>query len=75
MTTVDPKDRVKELEAALSEIRRRTSLLIQQNTGRWQPGKLDHDKRTIDVLAVNQWIATNALAGRDTHENETEAPA
>lgn len=53
--------RVVEVENALSEIRRRTAMLIHQNTGRWSPGSVDHDKRTVDVLMGNQAIATAAL--------------
>lgn len=63
-------ERIKELEDAIIEIRRRTRLLIEQNTGRWQPGRFEHDKRTVDVLMVNQSIATNALAGCDTYGSE-----
>lgn len=45
---------------ALGEISRRTGLLIHQNTGRWDM-RLEHDKRTVGVLTVNQGIARAAL--------------
>lgn len=59
------QQRVRELEEALGEISRRTGLLIHQNTGRWDT-RLEHDRRTVDVLTVNQRIARKALG--DTHE-------
>jgi len=49
------------LAKALAEITRRTGLLILQNTGRWNM-TVEHDKRTVGVLGVNQDIATDALA-------------
>lgn len=52
--------RIAELEKALSEIQRRTGLLIHQNTGRWSM-RVEHDKRTVDVLMSNQEIAAEAL--------------
>ena len=51
---------VEQLRAALTEIHRRTALLIYQNRGRWN-SKIEHDARTIAVLTVNQEIAIEAL--------------
>lgn len=55
--------RIAELEAALKEISRRTGILITQNQGRWTM-TLEHDRRTVDVLSVNQEIARAALEGK-----------
>jgi hypothetical protein len=53
--------RIEQLEAALTEIHRRTGLLLMQNTGRWD-STLEHDCRTMGVLNVNQEIASEALS-------------
>lgn len=58
------------LREALAEIERRTGLLIHQNTGRWSAA-LEHDRRTVDVLTVNQSIARQALAAG---EHRKDAP-
>ena len=52
--------RIAELEAALKEVHRRTGLLMTQNQGRWNMS-LEHDRRTADVLSVNQDISSAAL--------------
>ena len=52
--------RIAELEAALKEVHRRTGLLMTQNQGRWNMS-LEHDRRTADVLSVNQDITSAAL--------------
>ena len=48
------------LRTALSEVHRRTGLLLHQNTGRWDMTK-EHIKRAADVLISNQSIAFDAL--------------
>lgn len=53
--------RAARAEAALMEIHRRTGLLMSQNTGRWKM-TTEHDRRTVDVLTVNQDIAHAVLA-------------
>jgi len=58
---VNEKDaRIAALEAALKEVHRRTGLLMTQNQGRWNMS-LEHDRRTADVLSVNQDITSAAL--------------
>ena len=52
--------RIAELTAALKEVHRRTGLLMTQNQGRWNMS-LEHDRRTADVLSVNQDISSAAL--------------
>lgn len=52
------------LRAALTEIYRRTSLLLMQNAGRWDH-KQEHQKRAVDVLVVNNSIAMDALHGQE----------
>lgn len=54
---------------ALTEIERRTGLLINQNTGRWNMG-LEHDLRTVSVLNGNQEIANAALQSLNTTPGE-----
>jgi hypothetical protein len=48
------------LVEALLEINRRTTLLVHQNTGRWDMS-VEHDQRTINVLNSNFEIARKAL--------------
>lgn len=60
---VNAKDaRIAELKAALKEVHRRTGLLMTQNQGRWNMS-LEHDRRTADVLSVNQDISSAAYLG------------
>lgn len=51
------------LRAALSEVHRRTGLLLHQNTGRWDMTQ-EHIKRASDVLIANQSIVFDALNQR-----------
>jgi hypothetical protein len=48
------------LKDALEQVQVRTALLIHQNTGRWN-SKVEHDMRTMNVLACNMRILTEAL--------------
>jgi hypothetical protein len=49
-----------ELYKALSEVYRRTGLLLHQSEGRMNR-LVEHDRRILDVLQVNQEIALKAL--------------
>lgn len=54
-------ERVEAMEAALREVRRRSSLLMHQNIGRWSM-RVEHDKRSSDVTATNIEIIDAALS-------------
>jgi hypothetical protein len=58
------------LTKAIAEIQRRTSLLVMQNTGRWDM-RVEKDRRTRDVIGVNQEIASEALAPPAPSRSET----
>jgi hypothetical protein len=60
MQETDFMSEIKQLRKALAEIHRRTALLLHHNTGRWDQN-VEHSARTIEVLRVNQDIATEAL--------------
>jgi hypothetical protein len=52
--------KVARLREALTEINRRSGLLMHQNTGRWD-ATLEHDRRTVGVIETNMEIARAAL--------------
>jgi hypothetical protein len=55
---------LQQLRSALIEINRRTGLLLYQNNGRWDMNN-ECDRRTVDVLVVNQQMALDALGSID----------
>ena len=57
----DWRARVGMLEKALSEIQGRTGMLLHQNAGRWDV-RVEHERRAVNVLHVNQQIAGEALS-------------
>lgn len=54
------QERIKELEAALTEIERISSLLIYQNNGRWNPEK-EHEMRARNVVNTIREKASKVL--------------
>lgn len=48
------------LKDALEQVHARTSILIYQNTGRWDMN-VEHDRRTMKVLECNMRLLTEAL--------------
>lgn len=59
-TGTKDKSRIEQLEKALTEIIERSSMLIYQNTGRWNIEK-EHDMRSLHVTEGNIRIAKSAL--------------
>lgn len=61
-TPVQP-EKVEVMEKALQEIIRRSSMLIHQNTGRWDM-RIEHDVRSHNVTAGNIKIARTAISNQ-----------
>lgn len=56
----DAANYIETLEKALNEIKRRSEICIQQNTGRWDM-KIEHDRRSYNIIKTNADIARRAL--------------